>query len=130
MDRIKGTCHQKGIYRLSVNECDPDATPQKNDYETTGMERVPKAAWDVLQALKKKHSMQGSRTSFVNHLQEPNDGNSLISPCPNQRPCNAFRGTGGMSQGAKMAGLVVDWGFDFDYSACGTYRRNPYRARI
>lgn len=42
---------------------------------------------------------------------------------------DAFCGAGGMSRGAKAAGLRVDWGFDFDPAAIRSYGLNFYRAR-
>ncbi|KAI9817450.1 MAG: hypothetical protein M1827_001060 [Pycnora praestabilis] len=37
---------------------------------------------------------------------------------------DAFCGAGGMSRGAKMAGLRVEWGFDYDPPACSAYMLN------
>lgn len=37
---------------------------------------------------------------------------------------DAFCGVGGMSAGARKAGLEVRWGFDFDYETCVTYAEN------
>lgn len=37
---------------------------------------------------------------------------------------DAFCGAGGTTRGAEMAGLKVIWGFDFDQTACTTWRQN------
>lgn len=37
---------------------------------------------------------------------------------------DAFCGAGGTTRGAEMAGLKVLWGFDFDETACTTWRQN------
>lgn len=42
---------------------------------------------------------------------------------------DAFCGAGGASRGAKVAGLRVDWGFDFDRAAIDSYQRNFYTTR-
>ena len=39
---------------------------------------------------------------------------------------DSFCGAGGMSRGAVMAGLRVEWGFDFDPDACKSYALNFY----
>ena len=42
---------------------------------------------------------------------------------------DGFCGAGGISSGARAAGLRVDWGFDFDPAAIQTFSRNFYGAR-
>ena len=43
---------------------------------------------------------------------------------------DCFCGAGGMSRGAVTAGLRVDWGFDFNLTACQTYALNFFRTPI
>jgi len=43
---------------------------------------------------------------------------------------DCFCGGGGMSRGAVMAGLDVQWGFDFNQHACDTYSMNFPKANI
>ncbi len=42
---------------------------------------------------------------------------------------DAFCGAGGISRGAKAAGLRIDWGFDFDPASIESYRRNFHETR-
>lgn len=42
---------------------------------------------------------------------------------------DGFCGAGGVSMGAKGAGLRVDWGFDYDPAAIDSYKRNFYGTR-
>lgn len=43
---------------------------------------------------------------------------------------DCFCGAGGMSRGAVQAGLRVEWGFDFNFTACQSYRLNFYGTKV
>lgn len=43
---------------------------------------------------------------------------------------DCFCGAGGTSRGAVEAGLRVEWGFDFNLSACMSYGLNFYRSKV
>ncbi|KZF20806.1 S-adenosyl-L-methionine-dependent methyltransferase [Xylona heveae TC161] len=165
MDRIKGICHQEGIYRLCVDECDPGCeAPEerlrddwRGESPKGGSGRGPSAQEERFNAreqeIVRESFAQFHRRQFFD-LTSPEPEAMVIDvdaaetepPRPPQPRLvidlenevkqnrytfgDAFCGAGGTSRGAKMAGLAVDWGFDFDYSACDTYRRNFYGTRI
>lgn len=43
---------------------------------------------------------------------------------------DCFCGAGGTSRGAKGAGLRIDWGFDFNFPACQSFKMNFPAARV
>lgn len=73
-------------------------------------------------------SLDEPYTSICSGIQASSE-ESLPSPCQGSRPYaytfgDCFCGGGGMSRGAAMAGLNIQWGFDFNKHACGTYAAN------
>ena len=61
-------------------------------------------------------------------------GRNVVTPflLPQQRYTfgDCFCGAGGTSRGAVMAGLRVEWGFDFALAACKSYLLNFYQSMI
>ena len=66
------------------------------------------------------------------HQPTPNRVISIPSQCKIQRYTigDCFCGAGGMSRGALMAGLRVEWGFDFDLAACQAYNNNFFGTTV
>lgn len=64
------------------------------------------------------------------HLTPPSSGRRASTVKRKYTFGDCFCGGGGMSRGAAMAGLDVQWGFDFNQHACDTYTLNFPRASI